>query len=90
MKAAPFFMGASGGAGLSVLIGAHQEHADGHGRRTAVQSRVMGARWPDRGVIASAANVIVGRGAYQAACRQYPQARLTLRQGIRVIEETEV
>ena len=32
-------------------------------------------------VIASAANVIVGRGAYQAACRQYPQARLTLRQG---------
>ena len=39
-------------------------------------------------VIASAANVIVGRGAYQAACHQYPQARLTLRQGIRVIEET--
>jgi hypothetical protein len=41
-------------------------------------------------VIASAANVIVGRGAYEAARRQYPQARLTLRQGIRVIEESEV
>ena len=45
---------------------------------------------PIERVIASAANVIVGRGAYQAACRQYPQARLTLRQGIRVIEESEV
>jgi hypothetical protein len=32
---------------------------------------------------------IVGRRAYDAACIQYPQARLTLRQGIRLIEETE-
>jgi hypothetical protein len=39
-------------------------------------------------VIARAANLVVGRGAYEAACRQYPKARLTLRQGIRVIEET--
>jgi hypothetical protein len=39
-------------------------------------------------VIARAANLIVGRRAYEAACRQYPKARLTLRQGIRVIEET--
>ena len=30
-------------------------------------------------VIARAANIIVGRGAYAAACRQYPKARLTLR-----------
>jgi hypothetical protein len=40
-------------------------------------------------VIARADNLIVGRRAYEAACRQYPEARLTLRQGIRVIEETE-
>ena len=40
-------------------------------------------------VIARADNLIVGRRAYEAACRQYPKARLTLRQGIRVIEETE-
>ena len=39
-------------------------------------------------VIARAANLVVGRRAYEAACRQYPKARLTLRQGIRVIEET--
>ena len=41
------------------------------------------------GVIARAANLIVGRRAYEAACRQYPEARLTLRQGIRVVEKTE-
>ena len=35
------------------------------------------------------ASLIVGRSAYEAACRQYPNARLTLRHGIRVIEETE-
>jgi hypothetical protein len=40
-------------------------------------------------VIARAANLIVGRSAYEAACRQYPNARLTLRQRIRVIDETE-
>lgn len=40
-------------------------------------------------VIARAANLIIGRRAYEAACRQYPQARPTLRQGIRVIEKTE-
>jgi hypothetical protein len=40
-------------------------------------------------VIARAANLIVGRRAFEAACRQYPKARLTLRQGIRVIDETE-
>jgi hypothetical protein len=39
-------------------------------------------------LIARAANLVVGRSAYEAACRQYPNARLTLRQGIRVIEET--
>jgi hypothetical protein len=32
--------------------------------------------------------LIVGRGAYEAACRVYPKARLTLRQGIRLIDET--
>jgi len=36
-------------------------------------------------VIARAANLIEGRSAYDAARRQYPKARLTLRQGIRVI-----
>ena len=40
-------------------------------------------------VVARAANLIVGRSAYEAACRVYPKARLTLRQGIRVIDETE-
>jgi hypothetical protein len=40
-------------------------------------------------VIARADNLIIGRRAYEAACRQYPLARLTLRQGIRVIEEKE-
>jgi hypothetical protein len=40
-------------------------------------------------VIASAANVIVGRSAFEAARRQYPKARLTLRQGIRVIEKVK-
>jgi hypothetical protein len=40
-------------------------------------------------VIATAANLFVGRGAYEAARRACPKARLTLRQGIRVIEETE-
>jgi hypothetical protein len=40
-------------------------------------------------LIARAANLIVGRGAYEAACRVYPKARLTLRQGIRLIDETE-
>jgi hypothetical protein len=30
----------------------------------------------------------VGRSAYEAARRQYPKARLTLRQGIRVIEDS--
>ena len=43
----------------------------------------------DTTVIARAANLIVGCGAYEAACGVYPKARLTLRQGIRVIDETE-
>ncbi len=38
-------------------------------------------------VIARAANLVMGRSAYDAALRQYPKARLTLRQGVRVIEE---
>ncbi len=37
-------------------------------------------------IIARAANLSMGRS---AACRVYPKARLTLRQGIRVIDETE-
>jgi hypothetical protein len=37
-------------------------------------------------VIARAANLIIGRRAFEAACHQYPRARLTLRQGIRVID----
>jgi hypothetical protein len=40
-------------------------------------------------LIARAANLVIGRSAYEAACRVYPKARLTLRQGIRVIDETE-
>jgi hypothetical protein len=32
-------------------------------------------------VIARAANLTVSRSAYEAACREYPKARLTLRQG---------
>jgi hypothetical protein len=39
-------------------------------------------------VIARAANLIVGRSAFEAARRHYPKARLTLRQGIRVIEDS--
>jgi hypothetical protein len=40
-------------------------------------------------VIIRADKLIIGLRAYEAACRQYPLARLTLRQGIRVIEEKE-
>ncbi len=39
-------------------------------------------------VIARAANLIVGRSAYEFACRVYPKARLTLRQEMGVIDET--
>jgi len=38
-------------------------------------------------VIARTANLIVGRRAFEAACSQYPEARITLGQGIRVIGE---
>ena len=40
-------------------------------------------------MVARAANLIVGGSAYEAARRQYPNARLPLRQGIRVIDGTE-
>ena len=36
--------------------------------------------------LALRANLSVGLGAYEAACRQYPDAVLTFRSGARVIE----
>jgi hypothetical protein len=41
--------------------------------------------------IAASANllIIVAKAAFKAAAEQYPGARLTLRQGIRVIEKTD-
>jgi len=38
-------------------------------------------------IVGSAALVMIGRAAFAAAVRQYPGVRLTLRQGIRVIEK---
>jgi hypothetical protein len=48
-------------------------------------------RWTKDGrhieqTLALAANLSVGRGAYEAACRQYPDAILTFRSGARVVE----
>jgi hypothetical protein len=37
-------------------------------------------------VLARACNVLIAKGAYEAARRQYPDANLTLRVGVRVIE----
>jgi hypothetical protein len=39
------------------------------------------------GVIAAADNVIVARAAFEAAVKAHPAARITLRDGIRVIEQ---
>jgi hypothetical protein len=33
-------------------------------------------------------DLIVARATYEAACKQWPGANITLRQGVRVIEET--
>ncbi len=38
-------------------------------------------------IIARASLIIVARAAFDAAAKQLPKARLTLRQGIRVISE---
>ena len=39
-------------------------------------------------VLARACNVLIAKGAYEAARRQYPDANLALRVGVRVIEAT--
>lgn len=48
--------------------------------------------WSDRdqvlAVLAGAENVLVARAAYDVCRKQYPEKRLTLRQGIRVIAES--
>jgi hypothetical protein len=40
-------------------------------------------------IVASADLIVIGRAAFEAAREQFPGARLTLRQGIRVILKTE-
>ena len=40
-------------------------------------------------VIARAANLLVGRAAYETARRLYPQDRIDYRQGARVIERSD-
>jgi len=49
--------------------------------------------WTDDGKyilehLAGMENLIVARAAYRAACERWPNARITLRQGARVVEET--
>ena len=39
-------------------------------------------------IVASANLILVAKAAFKAAAEQYPSARLTLRQGIRVIEKS--
>jgi hypothetical protein len=48
-------------------------------------------RWTDDGnsildYVAAAADFAVARAAYRAACRRWPEAKTTLRQGARVVE----
>jgi hypothetical protein len=49
-------------------------------------------RWSDDGNsivehVGGLCDLIVARAAYKGACRRWPQAKLTLRQGARVIEQ---
>ena len=49
--------------------------------------------WTDDGKyilehLAGLENLIVARAAYRAACERWPNARITLRQGARVVEES--
>ena len=78
----------SGGGGID-RDPARKYHQTQLGAIHDVVPLALSAHAPHERVIARAANLIVGRQAHEAACRQYPKARLTLRQGIRVIEETE-
>jgi hypothetical protein len=48
-------------------------------------------RWADDGnsildYVAAVADLAVARAAYRAACRRWPEAKITLRQGARVVE----
>ena len=48
-------------------------------------------RWDDRGdsifeYVAGVADFTVARATYRAACRRWPDANITLRQGARVLE----
>jgi len=36
--------------------------------------------------VAAAADFVIARAAYRAACRRWPEAKITLRQGARVVE----
>jgi hypothetical protein len=50
-------------------------------------------RWDERGlhveeVLATASNVLIAGGAFEAAVDMHPKAHLTLRQGIRVISKS--
>jgi hypothetical protein len=49
-------------------------------------------RWTDDGnsildYVAAVADLAVARATYRAACRRWPEAKITLRQGARVIEK---
>jgi hypothetical protein len=50
--------------------------------------------WTDDGKnilehLAGMENLIVARAAYRAACERWPNARITLRQGARVVEDSQ-
>jgi hypothetical protein len=50
-------------------------------------------RWTDDGnpildYVAAVADFVVARAACRAACRRWPEAKITLRQGARVVERT--
>lgn len=50
-------------------------------------------RWTDDGnpildYVAAVADFVVARAAYRAACRRWPEAKITLRQVARVVERT--
>jgi hypothetical protein len=49
--------------------------------------------WTDDGediveYLAGLENLIIARVAYRAACERWPKARITLRQGARVVEDS--
>jgi len=46
--------------------------------------------WMNGSVIARASNLLVARGAYEAAVKQYPHAHIMLRHRARIIEQNRM